>query len=287
MFCDLPGAQLRFTQQQSFSPVHSFEAYSCRAVSFIFVFFSTAARRVYFPPQPRSFYSACDELGLMIWQDLPYACALYPVQEPESHSPADESGYDSLENPRNPVEKSGNLAKKSDFPIKDSESDSREKGSDEIESGVEGGRTVDTSEDGRVEGELAGSTADGPKGGLGHGLGAALEGRVREKLGGQPGNGRREEGRAGGLGNGLLESAAEEAKAVVRRLSSHASVVCWGGNNEVCGMWRWTRPRPPRTGNLFVCLFISSAVRAVNSEETLLVPRGKNTCTSKPPAPVV
>ena len=29
-----------------------------------------------------AFYETCDELGLMVWQDFPFACALYPEEEP-------------------------------------------------------------------------------------------------------------------------------------------------------------------------------------------------------------
>src|SRR5581483_10328604 len=28
------------------------------------------------------FYEICDELGVMVWQDFPFACAMYPEEEP-------------------------------------------------------------------------------------------------------------------------------------------------------------------------------------------------------------
>ena len=28
------------------------------------------------------FYAACDELGLLVWQDFPFACAAYAEEEP-------------------------------------------------------------------------------------------------------------------------------------------------------------------------------------------------------------
>jgi beta-mannosidase len=32
--------------------------------------------------ESEDFYDACDELGLMVWQDFPFACAAYPEEEP-------------------------------------------------------------------------------------------------------------------------------------------------------------------------------------------------------------
>ncbi|MBY8881057.1 glycoside hydrolase family 2 protein [Actinacidiphila acidipaludis] len=32
--------------------------------------------------ESEDFYTACDELGLMVWQDFPFACAAYPEEEP-------------------------------------------------------------------------------------------------------------------------------------------------------------------------------------------------------------
>jgi beta-mannosidase len=32
--------------------------------------------------EDRDFYELCDELGLMVWQDFPFACACYPEEEP-------------------------------------------------------------------------------------------------------------------------------------------------------------------------------------------------------------
>ena len=32
--------------------------------------------------ESRDFYDVCDELGVMVWQDFPFACALYPEEEP-------------------------------------------------------------------------------------------------------------------------------------------------------------------------------------------------------------
>ncbi|NKI42164.1 glycoside hydrolase family 2 protein [Streptomyces physcomitrii] len=32
--------------------------------------------------ESEDFYQACDELGLMVWQDFPFACAAYPEEEP-------------------------------------------------------------------------------------------------------------------------------------------------------------------------------------------------------------
>ncbi|MEU8242309.1 glycoside hydrolase family 2 protein [Actinoplanes missouriensis] len=32
--------------------------------------------------EDRAFYEVCDELGLMVWQDFPFACACYPEEEP-------------------------------------------------------------------------------------------------------------------------------------------------------------------------------------------------------------
>ncbi|MCO8269343.1 hypothetical protein M1L60_01920 [Actinoplanes sp. TRM 88003] len=32
--------------------------------------------------ESRDFYELCDELGLMVWQDFPFACACYPEEEP-------------------------------------------------------------------------------------------------------------------------------------------------------------------------------------------------------------
>ena len=32
--------------------------------------------------EDRAFYELCDELGLMVWQDFPFACACYPEEEP-------------------------------------------------------------------------------------------------------------------------------------------------------------------------------------------------------------
>ena len=32
--------------------------------------------------EQRAFYETCDEVGIMVWQDFPFACALYPEEEP-------------------------------------------------------------------------------------------------------------------------------------------------------------------------------------------------------------
>ncbi len=39
----------------------------------------------------RSFYDACDELGLLVWQDFPYACGIYPQSEPFLREAAEEA----------------------------------------------------------------------------------------------------------------------------------------------------------------------------------------------------
>lgn len=37
--------------------------------------------------ESRDFYEACDELGLMVWQDFLFACACYPEEEPLYSAP--------------------------------------------------------------------------------------------------------------------------------------------------------------------------------------------------------
>lgn len=151
-----------------------------------------------FTPQPRSLYSACDELGLMIWQDLPYACALYPVEDSENGNLASSANGDG--------DWTSNGLKAGSATDRDNVA-----GKDRVDDEVtDSPRTVfsDGFDDGSVLDRLSGGSRIQSTGGLGGGF-------------------------EGGSGTRSLEAAADEARAFIRRLSAHPSVVCWGGNNEV------------------------------------------------------
>ncbi|CAN0391315.1 unnamed protein product, partial [Hapterophycus canaliculatus] len=60
-----------------------------------------------------------------------------------------------------------------------------------------------------------------------------------------------------------LEAAAEEARAFVRRLSAHPSVVCWGGNNEAGQALGWFNESASEAGREayekdYVALFVDT-----------------------------
>ncbi len=42
---------------------------------------------------PRAFYRACDDLGILVWQDFMFACATYPEDEPFASLVAEEAAY--------------------------------------------------------------------------------------------------------------------------------------------------------------------------------------------------
>ncbi|CAM9951840.1 unnamed protein product, partial [Scytosiphon promiscuus] len=167
--------------------------------------------------QPRSFYSACDELGLMVWQDLPYACALYPVTDAPPPPPNASHGPDGGDAP-----------------------------------GDVGGGGADTSAtDGRVGWTTI--TAAGRR------VSSERAIPLREEQGG-----------AGAFAARVLEDAAAEAIAFVRRLSAHPSVVCWGGNNEVEQALGWFNESSSDPGRKayeqdYVTLFVDTIGNAVRS----------------------
>lgn len=115
----------------------------------------------------------------MVWQDLPYACALYPVADapPPSHVRDANNGG------------SGTRGVK-DF--------------------ADDGGAQETPTTAEVATMAASAPAPPPQGNQGGGKGLAGSSTTPR----------------------ILEDAAAEARAFVRRLSAHPSVVCWGGNNE-------------------------------------------------------
>jgi beta-mannosidase len=42
---------------------------------------------------PHAFYRACDDLGILVWQDFMFACAMYPEEEPFASLVAQEAAY--------------------------------------------------------------------------------------------------------------------------------------------------------------------------------------------------
>lgn len=134
----------------------------------------------------------------MVWQDMPYACALYPVEGSDNDNPASYGNGDG-------------------YPASDGLT---------VKSATE---TDNQSEKGRLSDEFT----DSPRAVFmgvfgGRSVASELSRESRVRLTHKP-----EGGFEGERGTGLLEAAADEAKTFVRRLSAHPSVVCWGGNNEV------------------------------------------------------